>query len=270
MTDWRPPILGTVTPGLERYCPLLAQQLDVMWPGHPPLYYALPQGRTAPYDLTIPTQETTWTAVLLAGLSFLRARGATHVFILLEDHVPLWPCDVDLVEDVCRIVAHEDLHCVFFTKWEWPWPLENEVLSVDRRQLARVPREFGFYNQCQPAIWKLGYYASLLTEAVRRGIADPWTFERFSLPDQPQHYVSDYTWPSRHCGFRRRGRVYLRALYSMKLPEGKALHDELLRERFPRVPPFLRQVIGQAFALWGWVRRMPARFERRRPMAARS
>ena len=66
-------------------------------------------GPTAPYDLIIPTQETTWTAVLLAGLSFLRARGATHVFILLEDHVPLWPCDVDLLEDVCRIVAREDL-----------------------------------------------------------------------------------------------------------------------------------------------------------------
>ena len=123
---------------------------------------------------------------------------------------------------------------------------------MDGRQLARVPREFGYYNQCQPAIWKLDYYASLLTEAVRRGIVDPWTFERFSLPDQPQHYVSEYTWPSRHCGFRRRGRVYLRALYSMKLPEGKALHDELLRERFPRVPLFLRQVIGQVFALWGW------------------
>lgn len=265
-----------MTPGLEHYCPLLAQQLDAMWPGHPALYYALPAGRTAPYDRAIPTPATTWTGVLSGGLSFLRARGATRVFVLLEDHVPLWPCDAGLVDEICRIAAREDLHCVFFTKYAWPWRSTEhrldaegrvigwrriDVVTVGGRRLARMPRDFFRYNQCQPAIWKLDYLASLLTEAARRGIGDPWAFERFSLPDQPPHYVSEYRWPSRHSGYRRRGRVYVRALYSMKLPEGRALRDALLRERFPASPAPLQHAVGAGLRLWGRIRRMPERFE---------
>ena len=254
-----------------------------MWPGHPPLYYALPEGRTAPYDRGIPTRATAWTGVLLDGLSFLRTLGATHVFVLLEDHVPLWPCDAGPVEEVCRIAVREGLPCVFFNKYEWPWPGRErrvdpdgrvagsriDVVSVGGRRLARMPRDYAYYNQCQPAIWNLDYLASLLAEAAERGVHDPWAFERFSLPDQPQHYVSEYLWPSRHCGYRRRGRVYLRALYTMKLPEGRALRDALLRERFPGAPASLRRALGEGFRLWGRVRRMPERFERPPASAAR-
>jgi len=283
-TDGRAPILGTVTPGLERYCPLLAEQVAALWPGHPPLYYALPDGRTAPYDRAIPTQATTWTGVLLAGLSFLRALGATRVFVLLEDHVPLWPCDARLVDAICRIAARENLHCVFFNKYDWPWRSTEhridaegrvsgwrriDIVSVGGRRLARMPSDFVCYNQCQPAIWNLDYLAALLTEAARRGVDDPWAFERFSMPDQPPHYVSEYRWPSRHCGYRRRGRVYLRALYTMKLPEGRALRDALLRERFSGAPASLRRALGEGFRLWGRVRRMPECFERRPALIAR-
>ena len=49
MTDRRPPILGTVTPGLERYCPLLAQQLDAAFfgRGHTSPLLLLPSGAEA-------------------------------------------------------------------------------------------------------------------------------------------------------------------------------------------------------------------------------
>jgi hypothetical protein len=265
-----------VTPGCEHYCPLLAEQLAAMWPGHPPLHYALPAGRTALYPRTIPTAATSWTGVLAGGLAALRERGARHVFVLLEDHVPLWPCAADLIEEVLRIAVREDLPCVVFPKYGWP-PRGGEEPGAERRglapevefvclggqRLAKLPRDFRCYNQCQPAIWNLDYYAALLAAAARRGIEDPWAFERFVLPGQPQHYVSEYRWPSRHCGYRRRGRVYLRALYSMKLPEGGALRDALLGERFPRVPAPVRRALGAGLSLWGRLRRVGRRFERR-------
>lgn len=240
-----------------------------MWPGHPPLHYALPAGRTATDPRTIPTAATTWTGVLLEGLSTLRARGAKHVFVLLEDHVPLWPCDAVLVEDVFRVAVREGLPCVFFNKYDWSVPAA-EIVSVGGQRLARMPRDYRCYNQCQPAVWDLEYYASLLAEAARRGIEDPWTFERFALPGQPQHYLAEYRWPSRHCGYRRRGRIYLRALYSMKMPESRALHDALLRERFPALPAALRRPLGEGFRLWGTLRRTPERHRRPSTAAAGS
>jgi hypothetical protein len=264
-------MLGTVTPGYERYCPLLAGQLDAMWPRHPPLWYALPAGRAAPYERVVRTDATSWTAVLLAGVEHLRRQlGCSHVFVLLEDHVPLWRCDAALLDRVLGIALHQDLPCVFFVKYAWP-PLqraprpgaerrvrgwrEADMVTVGGHRLARLPRSFAFYNQCQPALWNAGYYASLLAAAVASGVRDPWEFERFALADQPPHYVSDYPWPSRHCGYRRRGKVYLRALYAIGMPEGRALRDELVRERFPRLPPPAHRALGACFGLWGALRR---------------
>ena len=263
--------LGTVTPGFERYCPLLAGQLDATWPGHPPLFYALPAGRTAPYDRTIPTDATAWTGVLLAGVEHVRRQlGCSHVFVLLEDHVPLAPCDAGLLEGVFATALREELACVVFAKYRWPAPgeeprpdaagrvrawRESDVVTVGGHRMARLPRSFALYNQCQPALWDAGYYASLLTAAVARGVEDPWAFEELALTDQPQHYVSEYRWPSRHCGYRRRGKVYLRALYVMKMPEGRALRDELLRERFPWLPRPACDALGAGFTLWGSLRR---------------
>ena len=62
---------------------------------------------------------------------------------------------------------------------------------------------------------------------------------------------------------REPSRVYLRALYSMKLPEGGALRDALLGERFPRVPAPVRRALGEGLRLWGRLRRVGRRFERR-------
>lgn len=267
-------MLGTVTPGLERYCPILAGQLDSMWPGHPPLFYALPAGRSAAYDRVVRTEATAWTAVLLSGVEHLRRQlGCSHVFVLLEDHVPLWPCDAKLVDEVLEIALREDLPCVVFAKYGWPslngeprpdaegrlhgWRT-TDVVTVGGHRMARLPRSFTCYNQCQPALWNAGYLASVLTEAVASGVGDPWALERFTLADQPQHYVSEYRWPSRHCGYRRRGKVYLRALYVIKMPEGSALRDELVRERFPRLPRPAQRALGVGFELWGNLRRRAA------------
>jgi hypothetical protein len=272
------PILGTVTPGREYYCPILAEQMHRMWPGHPPLYYALPAGRTAPYENVIQTDAVAWTSVLLRGLEHLRDRlKATHVFMLLEDHVALWPCDAEYLAEMFDLVVAEDLACVFFVKNRWPWNDTNyrlepggrirgwrkiDVVTIRGHRLARMPHDYLFYNQCQPAIWKLDYYIGIVRDAVRRGIEDPWAFERHFLPNQPQHYVADYRWPSRMSGYRREGKIYLRALYSMKMPEGQELREEILKEAFPRLSPGLRRLVANAFRLWGGLRGISTRYER--------
>ena len=246
------PVLGTVTPGRERYCPVLSENLDQMWPGHAPLYFALPTGRTAPYDRVIQTGASTWLGTLLAGLQHVRDElGATHVFMLLEDHTPLWPCDVPLLNTVFTIAEEESLQCVVFTKYVWPWDSTTDrvddegriigwraidIATIRGHRFARVPKDFFRYNQAQPALWHVGYYIEIVEEALRRGLTNPWQFESYIKPDQAQHYVSEYKWPSWSNGYLDQGKIDWRAIRMMKLPEAKRLRDTLLRERFPGVP----------------------------------
>jgi hypothetical protein len=250
-----------------------------MWPSHPPLFYALAAGRVSPYERALETEATAWTAVLLAGLERLRAMGFSNAFVLLEDHVPLWPCDGALLADQIRIATERGLSCLYYCKHEWPWEgaafrvlpdgrtqgwRPTDFVTLDGWCLARLPPNDLHYNRCQPALWKIDDYLAVVAAAARAGVADPWSFETFAIPGQPEHFVSQYQWPSRRCGYRRRGRVDLRALYSMKMPEGRRLRDELLRERFPALSEPARAAIGELLRRWGLLRRVPQRYERRR------
>jgi len=274
-------ILGTVTPGRERYCPILSAHLDQMWVGHGPMYFALPAGRTAPYGRVIQSDATTWTGTLLYGLEYLKNTvGGTYVFVLLEDHVPLRPCDPGLIANALDVVEAEDLKCVFFTKYDWPWEStdyrldedgrvigwrEIDIVAIRGHRMARMPRDFFRYNQCQPAIWNLDYYIEVVKGAVRRGISDPWRFEAYVMPDQPQHYVSEYKWPSWSNGYLDQGKIDWRAVRLMKMPEARVLRNELLREHFKGVPlkPDLLYVLGECVRYSEQLRALPGRIARR-------
>lgn len=261
-------VLGTVTPGRERYCPVLARHLDEMWPAHPPMYFALPAGRTAPYARLIQSGATAWTGTLLSGLLHLRnVVEADYVFMLLEDHAPLWPCDAPVIERVFDVMQVEDFKCVFFPKYNWPWQstdnrLDEEkriigwrqidVIEVHGHRFARMPKDFFRYNQCQPAIWYLDYYIEVVQEAIRKGIHDPWRFEAYIMPSQPQHYVSEYKWPSWPNGYLDRGMIDWRAIRLMKMPEARLLRDMLVREHYQGAPltPGLLYALGECRHYW--------------------
>jgi hypothetical protein len=211
-----------------------------------------------------------WSSVLHEGLVQLRKRlGCSHVFVLLEDHVPLRPCDGALITELCDVARDADLRCLYFCMHDWPWQSTAcsidadgrirgwqtiDVVSIRGHRMARMARNDLFFNRCQPALWSIDDYIELTAAAVRAGIDDPWRFETFLPPGQPDHFVSEYRWPSRKSGYRRNGKVYLRALYLMAMPGGFELRDELLRERFPRLPPRLRRGLGDLLGLWGRLR----------------
>jgi hypothetical protein len=273
-------ILSTVTPGRERYCPLLLDHVDKLWPDHPPMFFSLPAGRTAATDRVIASNASTWTGTLLFGLKQLKASGCDYVFMLLEDHVPLQRCDVAVIERVFTIMQAEQLPCVFFTKYEWPWTSTRhwfdetgrlvgwpkiDVVTFGGHTMARVPKNFFRYNQCQPAIWNLDYYISLVETAIAEGAHDPWQFEEWTRPDQPQHYVSSYKWPSWSNGYLDKGHVDWKAVRMMQMPESQALRDALLHEYFPNValPTGMLFALGESVYLATRLKTVPGRLARR-------
>ena len=281
MTVAQMPMLSSVTPGREHYCPVLAEHLDKVWPGHPTMYFALPIGRTDAYDKVIQTGATTFTETILRGLEELKKKlRVHHVFVLLEDHVPLWPCDGNKIQQILTVIEQEDLKCVVFPKYDWPWNSTNyrldetgrvigwrmiDIATFGSHRMARVPKDFFRYNQCQPAIWSINYYIEVLAEAVRRGIHNPWEFESYVMPNQPQHYVSEYKWPSWSNGYLARGKLDWRAVRLMKMPEARGLMSQLLKEHFPnmRISPELLFVIGECLYHSQRLKTVPGRLVRR-------
>jgi len=177
-----------------------------------------------------------------------RAGDVRYVFSVIDDHCPLRLCDEGRLERIIRTAIASEMKCVVFVTYEWPWATTAErsvddrgrtmtwnaidVLEMNGCRFARVPKEFFRYNQCQPGIWEIDYYLSVCDRALELGIDDPWGFESMRLPNQPQHYVSEYAWPSVHHGFMARGRVNAEAIHYARGDSAamRALRSTLVRE----------------------------------------
>ncbi|MBK8725006.1 MAG: hypothetical protein IPL96_02835 [Holophagaceae bacterium] len=251
-------ILLQVGPGLASKCELIADALGEAWPGHPPILLALPPGSAEFQDReTIHCRDAGWVSMLRESLLYMKTRhpAVTHLLSLIDDHCPLRPCDGDRLASAIRSAVAEDMKCVAFVTYEWPWS-RTAVNSVDERgrrvtwtkvdirqvgglKFARVPSDFFRYNQCQPALWDLDYCLSLCEQALALGIDDPWTFESHLFPGQPQHYVSDYRWPTVHHGFMATGQVnaeavlYARGSTPAAHALGRALVEQFREARGP-------------------------------------
>ncbi len=219
-------------PKLVPYHGLLLRSLESAWKGHPSIYAALPPASPAPADCRlIVCRRAGWVSMLRESLAYVKQRAGDvrYVFSVIDDHCPLRLCDEGRLDRIIRTAIAGEMKCVVFVTYEWPWAITAErsvddrgrtmtwnaidVLEMNGCRFARVPKEFFRYNQCQPGIWEIDYYLSVCDRALELGIDDPWGFESMRLPNQPQHYVSEYAWPSVHHGFMAGGRVNAEAIH---------------------------------------------------------
>jgi hypothetical protein len=259
MNDGSPPpvaLLMQFGPKLVRHESLLVETLRSAWRNHPPIYVALPGASSASADgHVIACSRTGWVSMLRESLVHIKQRetGIRYLFSMIDDHCPLRICDQRRLEQIIRTAIAEEMKCVVFATYEWPWTITAEnsvdelgrtktwrtidVLESNRCRFARVPKAFFRYNQCQPALWETDYYLSVCNRMLELGIDDPWEFESMLLPGQPQHYVSEYAWPSVQHGFMAKGRINAEAIHFVRgdsLPMKtlrKVLVQEYCRER---------------------------------------
>jgi hypothetical protein len=254
MNDGIPPpvaLLMQFGPKLVRHQSLLVETLRSAWRNHPPIYVALPGPGSAPADdHVIVCHRTGWVNMLRESLVHIKQRegGIRYLFSMIDDHCPLRMCDQRRLEQIIRTAIAQEMKCVVFATYEWPWTITAEnslddlgrtktwstidVLETNRCRFARVPKAFFRYNQCQPAIWEMDYYLSVCNRMLDLGIDDPWEFESMLLPDQPQHYVSEYAWPSVQHGFMEKGRINAEAIHFVRgdSPSMKNLRMFLVQE----------------------------------------
>src|SRR4051812_26274541 len=108
------PILYLVGPQLVPARDMLVTQIDALWRNHPPIHVVTPP--------TPPATET-WVDGLARGVREIQAAfpGASHVFVLIDDHCPLSPVDAALVDAYARYAVAHSIGCMHFVTYEWPW-----------------------------------------------------------------------------------------------------------------------------------------------------
>lgn len=137
----------------EKYCDLLVELVKHMWPHHPEIWFLTDTrgGQGIRYANKIKIESDQWVAVLIAGLKRLKDKypGLEYIYLVLEDLYPLWRCsDSDLIE-IQKVAVKNQMGCVFFTTFDFNWDLRVEV---DGRSFYKIPADFPFYSQLQPAI----------------------------------------------------------------------------------------------------------------------
>jgi hypothetical protein len=269
-----------VTPTYHRvakYCNLILHLLDAFWPNHPSVIFLSDHDGLSVDNIFVkPTSN--WLDIFYNGLVAIKSSNPeiTHVFLLLDDHYPLRHCDEDLISAIYAATVNNELACVSYVTYAWPWSITEkidypdgmirtwrkiDIAGFDNCEMARVPAKFFRYFQLQPSFWQLDYLIDICREAYEKQCFDPWRFESFAYSKPRQHYISRYKWPSVHHGFLSQGKINPEAIDFIQMPEGRGVRRLLLKEAIG-----LDSIV--AFRLLRYLQRMGSRISSRARYAA--
>lgn len=238
-----------VTPtynAVAKYFSRVFSLFDLFWPNHPEVLILWEDEKLDTKDAAFQKADP-WLVSLHRGLLSLKSSKphVTHVFMLLDDHYPLRACDERRLAAEFRLIATNQLACVSFVTYTWPWNSTEhveysdgmirtwrqiDIVRFDDCELARVPLNFFRYFQLQPSLWEIDYLIDVCREALEKKCLDPWSFESFVYSSPRQHYVSRYPWPSVHHGFLEKGKINLDAISFIQMPQGRKFRSFLLKE----------------------------------------
>lgn len=214
--------------GYEKYCNAFLEYLKYTWPNHPEIWF-LTDGKTIGYPNVISIDSDQWLIVLHEGLKQIKNiyPQLDYAYLVLEDLIPLVKVSNSHLAKVESIITKHQLDCVSFVVYDHKY-LGNDMMEIDGISFYRLPPDFPFYSQLQPAIWKVEYLQEICQHAYEQKTLDPWSFEKIFLGKQ--HYVSEYSWPSVMHGFLHAKHPVWEAIWKIKTPEGTKFRNNLIRE----------------------------------------
>ncbi len=208
-----------VTPtyrAVAKYCNRVLPLLEAFWTDHPPVIFLSDNDNLDSKHIFV-KRANSWLEILFHGLLSIKASNPdiTHIFLLLDDHYPLRACDEELIAINFDVALRNDLACVSFVTYVWPWTTTECVdypdgmirtwRRIDTRrfhdcEMATVPNNFFRYFQLQPSLWQFDYLIDICREAYEAQCSDPWSFESFT-----------YSKPRPITSTNMRGRRYIMA-----------------------------------------------------------
>lgn len=175
-------ILTPTWVGYRRLAELTTRVIDRHWPDHPPIFYCGVPGREDEPWLALRDDPADWIGFVHRAVRELRQRGYHRCYLVLEDHLPVFPCHaVHLNRTLPRLGDELDAAYVGLNGWGQGRPPAGVVLGPKRGWLEHLSREFLWKFQLHPALWRLDALEAILEALVAElplELRTPWAFER--------------------------------------------------------------------------------------------
>lgn len=133
------------------------------WPGHPPLYVCGRSGPEASNQLPFHGSERDWIGITLQALEHLQARGVEWMYLVLDDHPPVGPCNVEylnrhLPEHAAALGAIQ----VALQGWDQHQPRQGAPEKRSTLAWQRNDPDFAWKFSLHPGFWHVATLQRLL------------------------------------------------------------------------------------------------------------
>jgi hypothetical protein len=176
--------LAILLPTCEAYAPVARftlKRLDACWPGHPEVFVCGIAGSRTPFGnmLRLAAEADDWVGIVLDTVRELQDRGVEWLYLILDDHPPFGPCNVDylnrrLPETAAALGAIQ----VNLLGWDQHQPREGVVLGPERLYWQCNSPSFRWKFSLHPGLWHVLALRGML-ESLRLNAPDVRTARGF-------------------------------------------------------------------------------------------
>ncbi len=157
-----------LVPTCDRYLPLAemtCRMIDRFWPGHVPVRLCGAR-RASNYPMIATTSDPRdWIGILREAVDQLQAEGIDHVYLILDDHPPVAPCNAAYLNQLLPAAA-ERLKAAYVGLGGWDqWsPWKGVDMGRDGLYWRRMPADFRWKYSLHPAYWLLAALKAVLDQ----------------------------------------------------------------------------------------------------------
>ena len=177
----RPPAprmsLAILLPTCDAYAPVArftVKRLDACWPRHPEVFVCGIAGFPAPFGSLLPlaADPRDWVGITLDAVRCLQGQGVEWLYLILDDHTPFGPCNVDylnqrLPENAAALGAIQ----VNLLGWDQYQPRQGVVLGPEHLFWERNDSSFRWKFSLHPGLWHVLTFRHML-ESLRSSSPD--------------------------------------------------------------------------------------------------
>ena len=177
-------------PSYEKYRVLAgftARQIDRHWRDHPPIFFC---GFSVPVDqsdalLILHRSSDDWIGILMDAVRDVRKKGFKMVYLILDDHPPLGPCERDILNNVLpQIMLKREAENISLFGSGQGRSREGKIISETGVEVEQLPDSFLWRYSLHPGLWSLKALGDLLgkldAKISNNGLRTPSAFERLS------------------------------------------------------------------------------------------